>query len=255
LSETTDVGGAADVFLSVLKNIWDWVERVTSAVWSGLEWPHAVLIIFLVAIFCYRLEFKALIERILEIGPSGLKLQPPASQPSQPDGVEPRAVVDGSIPVAGELPPAPTNKGIPLPPTIVFPEQMRLNKEGILHEVAEMSDTEAKSYLITMLAFCRAMWSFEFCYANIFGGQIRLLQMLNQRIGRSIHMQEVNTIWATHQEQVKPVLDLWSAEQYLSYLSQNGLVEISADTVKLTIKGAEFVLWLTHFGRPLEKPW
>ena len=253
LSEATETIGAGTDFLSAIATVWEWFERLTSTIWSGLGWPHAVLIIFLFTITCYRLELKALIERVLEFGPSGVKLQAPVFQAPLPDRSEPIAPRASSN--AEELPPAPRDKGIPLPPTIVFPEQMRLFKEGIMREVADMSDLEAKSYLIPMLAMARSMFNFEFCYSCIFGGQIRLLQMLNQRPGKTIQMSEVYSYWTIHQEQVKPVLSLWTADQYLSYLFQNGLVERIDDALKLTVKGAEFVLWMTQYGRPLDKPW
>lgn len=253
LSETTEATGAGTDFFSGVAIVWEWLERLISSIWSGLGWPHAVLIIFLLTITCYRLEFKALIERVLEFGPSGVKLQAPVFQAPLPDRSEP--IASGAIPIAKELPPAPRDKGIPLPPTIVFPEQMRLSKEAIMREVADMSDLEAKSYLIPMLAMARSMFNFEFCYSCIFGGQIRLLQMLNQRPGRAIAMNEVYSYWNIHQEQTKPVLNLWTADQYLSYLFQNGLVERMDDTLRLTTKGAEFVLWMTQYGRPLDRPW
>jgi hypothetical protein len=254
MSDTTEVGSASAIILSVVTIIWGWIERLTSAIWTGLGWPHAVLIIFLIAIGCYRLEIKALIERVLEFGPAGVKLQPPV-QPSPLERADPSAAAVSSSSSTGELSPPPRNKGIPMPEIIVFPEQIKFWKEAILREVSDMSDTEAKSYLIPCLAMSRSMYVFEFCYSNIFGGQIRLLHILNQRIGKSVSTQEINYFWAAHQEQTKPVLDLWSADQYLSYLLQNGLIEKTEDLVKLTIKGAEFVLWLTHFGRPLDKPW
>lgn len=124
-----------------------------------------------------------------------------------------------------------------------------------MREVADMSDLEAKSYLIPMLAMARSMFHFEFCYSCIFGGQIRLLQILNQRPGKTIPMHEVDSFWAIHQEQTKPVLSLWTADQYLTYLFQNGLIERIDDALKLTTKGIEFVLWMTLYGRPLDRPW
>lgn len=255
MNDATEIDGAAAIALSVITVVWSWIEQLISSIWTGLGWPHAVLIIFLISISCYRQEMKALIERVLEFGPSGVKLQPPVFQPASLERAAPSNAAESLSASAGELLPPPPNKGIPMPSVIVFPEQMKFWREGILSEVADMSDAEAKSYLIPMLALSRSMWTFEFCYSNIFGGQIRLLHILNQRIGKSVSVQEINTFWAAHQEQTKPVLDLWTADQYLSYLIQNGLIEKQDELITLTRKGAEFILWLTHFGRPLDRPW
>jgi hypothetical protein len=132
---------------------------------------------------------------------------------------------------------------------------MRLSQEAVSNEVSGMTDSEAKTYLIPRLAMARSMYVFENCYSCIFGGQIRLLQIINQRPGKSLTMQEVYSFWLALQEQQKPVLNLWSGDQYLNYLIQNGLVLRGADAVELTTKGTEFVLWLTQYGRPLERPY
>lgn len=235
---------------------WNWLERITDSFWTGLGWPHAVLIIFIIAIACYRQEFKALIERILEIGPGGFKLQPPTVSTPQSGNLE---VPDPQAPLSAttvnSMPPAKIEgRPFPLPP-IVFPEQMRLAKEQIALETAGMSDSQAKEYLIPMLAICRSLWTFENCYSCIFGGQIKLLQTLNQRHGRSMPMLEVNGYWITHQDQVKPILNLWTVDQYLQYLISNGLITRTIDSIQLTVKGGEFLLWLVNYSRPLDRPW
>ena len=255
MSEASEAVSGGAAFVSAVASMWDWFERLVSSFWGGLGWPHAVLIIFLFAIGCYRQEFKALIERILEFGPGGIKLQAPVFQASRVERTETSVVTVEVSPPNIESPPGIRNKGIPLPPTIVFPEQMRLSQEGISKEVSEMTDSEAKTYLIPMLAMARSMFEFENCYSCIFGGQIRLLQIINQRPGKSLSMQEVYSYWTTHQEQTKPVLNLWTADQYLNYLIQKGLLFRGADAIQLTTKGTEFVLWLTHYGRPLDRPW
>lgn len=235
---------------------WNWLERITDSFWIGLGWPHAVLIIFIIAIACYRQEFKALIERILEIGPGGFKLQPPTISTPQSGNIE-TPDTHTPVPVAAVTSmQAIKIEGTPITlPPIVFPEQMRIAKEAIPGEIAGMSDSQAKEYLIPMLAFTRAIWIFENCYSCIFGGQIRLLQALNQRYGRSMPMLEVTGYWLAHQEQLKPILNLWNADQYLQYLISNGLINRTIDSIQLTVKGGEFLLWLVNYSRPLDRPW
>jgi hypothetical protein len=255
VNEASEAVGFSATLVSAAVSIWLWFEQLISTLWSSLGWPHAVLIMFLLSVSCYRLEFKALIERILEFGPGGIKLQAPVFQASRVESAEVRVADIEASPLSFVSPPAIQNKGIPLPPTIVFPEQMRLSQEAVSNEVSGMTDSEAKTYLIPRLAMARSMYVFENCYSCIFGGQIRLLQIINQRPGKSLTMQEVYSFWLALQEQQKPVLNLWSGDQYLNYLIQNGLVLRGADAVELTTKGTEFVLWLTQYGRPLERPY
>lgn len=235
---------------------WAWLERITDSFWIGLGWPHAVLIIFVIAIANYRQEFKALIERILEIGPGGFKLQPPAI--GAPQSNIPEVPEAQAVSLVAPVSSTPLEKAygnpISLPP-IVFPEQVRLAKDQIAGEIAGMSESQAKEYLIPMLAISRSIWVFENCYSCIYGGQIRLLQMLNQRHGRSMPIFEVNSYWAAHQEQQRPVLNLWTVDQYLHYLIFNGLIIRTIESIQLTVKGNEFLLWLINYSRPLDRPW
>ncbi|NWA41108.1 hypothetical protein HX871_18855 [Pseudomonas reactans] len=240
----------------ILVSSWSWLERITDSFWTGLTWPHAVLIIFIIAVACYRREFKALIERISEIGPVGFTLQPPIIETVQSGNIETPGPQKQPSSARLNTTPAAKIEGNPIPlPPIVFPEQMRIAKELIGSEIAGMSDDEAKEYLIPMLAISRSLWVFENCYACIFGGQIRLLQMLNQQPGRSMSILGVNSYWLHHQAQVKPILDLWTSEQYLQYLTNNGLIARSIDSIQLTVKGAEFLLWLVNYSRPVDRPW
>jgi hypothetical protein len=50
-----------DVINSVLDAVvilWGWIEKVCSAFWGGLEWPHAVLIIFVSLVYIFKPEIK-----------------------------------------------------------------------------------------------------------------------------------------------------------------------------------------------------
>lgn len=248
-----------DEIISGVASTGIWLGGIISSFWAGLTWPHTVLIIFVLMMVFYRQELRALIERILEIGPSGFKLQPPVlgSQqnvskkldlPSSEPATVPKPLPDIS-------PPKQESEGHPIPlPPIVFPEQMATSKKHVEYEIAGMPDDKARGYLADSLALTRSLWVFENCYGCIFGGQIRLLQIMNQRPARTITFQEINYYWVAHQEQVKPTLDLWNAEGYLQYLVTNGLVVRTGETLTMTNKGAEFLLWLVHYGRPLDRP-
>ncbi|MNJ38261.1 hypothetical protein D3C77_331040 [compost metagenome] len=251
--EGKDLSPLTQTVLEIIVNIWGWLENFVYQAWSGLEWPHSVLIIFLFVVVIYKAELKALLERILELGPGGIKLQPqvvPRFIPSAPEEDGPAKKPSVDAPRVDLTP-----KGIPLPPFDYISEQMKLGIDLINSEISGMDDGEAKEYLIPRLALSRTYWIFESIYAQIFGGQIKFLQILNQRPGKSISQAEIYSYWALHKEQVKPVLDSWSSEQYLLYLSQNGLVFQDAAGARLTNKGVEFLLWLTHLGKPQERPW
>ena len=51
--------------------------------WGGLDWPHAILIIFSVVVVFFRGEIKGVIPRIKRIGADGFEVESPVP-PVQP---------------------------------------------------------------------------------------------------------------------------------------------------------------------------
>ena len=240
----------------VIAVFWEWLERAVSLFWSGLGWPHTILLIFVIAMAFYRQEIRALIERILEIGPGGFKLLPPPVSTLHSEKIESSELQVPMPTSVAHSPALPAAEGSPLPlPPVIFPEQLRISKGYVTTETAGMSDAQAKEYLTSMLSFSRVTNMFENCYSMIFGGQLKLLQLLNQRPGWSISLSELNSIWASHQNQIKPLLDLWTTDQYLQYLINHGLIVRVADSIQMTTKGSEFLIWLVSYSRPLERPY
>ena len=79
-SVTNDSG---TIFIENVVSIWGWLQGVVSAFWGGLDWPHAILIIFSVVIIFFRGEIKGVIPRIKRIGADGFEVESPVP-PVQP---------------------------------------------------------------------------------------------------------------------------------------------------------------------------
>lgn len=259
-----------EFYFSVISAGWSWGHDLVSGFWSGLQWPHSVLIITVLFFSLCHKEFKSLVGRMLEVGPSGAKFhpQPPPQSPeltSEPKVITAElrealatATVIATATVteaAVEIPdPPPAGNEVPLPNPIVFPNQMKIYENGIKYEVAGKSESEALEYILPRYAIYRALFDFEECYSQIFGGQLKLLQIMNQRGLGGISLAELDNLWALHQAQTKPVFDEWNLAAYLNYIRFKGLVIDVGPNVILSIRGKEFVSWLTQYGKPLDKP-
>jgi hypothetical protein len=254
---------AWSILVLIAGAFWTKFESVVAAFWEGLQWPHAVLIITTLFFILCKREFKSLVGRILEVGPTGAKFHPIAPSqsatlslaptPSTPATNEPALELE--IEQALEALPETLHQdnGIPLPSPIVFPLQMKIYEDRLRYEIQGKSDAEALAYIIPRYAIYRALHDFEEAYSLMFGGQIRFLQQLNQRLGSGFSEIEIKNMWEAHQAQCKPTFDNWTSAMYLSYLRMKGLITDLNGSVVLTARGKEFVDWMTHFGRPVDK--
>lgn len=246
----------------IIKSTWTWAETVIAAVWAGLQWPHAVLIITIIFFMQCNKEFKSLVGRMLEVGPTGAKFHPVApSQSAQPSLAPTAAPAALDVPInpnglhAGSgwsetrLP----DNGIPLPNPIVFPLQMKIYEDGVRHEIQGKSDKDALAYLIPRYAIYRVLFDFEEAYSLMFGGQIRFLHQLNQRLYGGFSQLEIKNMWEAHQSQFKPTFDQWTSDMYLNYLRMKGLIVDMNGSVFLTPRGKEFISWMIQYSRPFDR--
>ncbi|MGQ7814623.1 hypothetical protein ACUTAH_02920 [Metapseudomonas furukawaii] len=231
-----------------------WISNVVSGFWQGLEWPHAFLITSAVVISSFKEEIRKLIPDLNELGPGGLKFSGKQSPAQSEHADEPRIAIPAGEPSEGAVSAPRLGRGIPIPP-IAFQSTVDASKEFIANEVSDLSDPEAKDYLRKWLAFTRVMWDFENIYTNIFGGQIKYLQILNDRVGMGLSIEEARGIWEAHQTQQKPHLDNWTFEQYLNFLKVRTLIEEIDGRIHIHVRGKDFLLWMTQYSRTFDRAW
>lgn len=246
---------------SVVERIWLFINKLVSAVWSGLEWPHAAILIFSLLLINYKSEIGAFIQRVEEVGPGGFKagkLVPPVSASQAEtipghDGAEGSSAVQeaASTEVAPSVPHIPR---VPLPP-IYFPAQMNQVRHWIVEELERVPEAEKTDYLLDHLSYCRVWADFESLYSTAFGGQLNLLSEINLNFANGMPLVVVENLWKSHQAKLKPALDDWTLDQYTYLLKSRFVITENEGYLSITPKGREFLAWMSASGKTLNKPW
>ncbi|MHB0825140.1 hypothetical protein ACYCFL_05850 [Stutzerimonas nitrititolerans] len=246
--------------------LWQLGRDVISAIWGGLEWPHAVLIIFCLLVLLFKTEIRSFLARMHELGPQGIKAQqipPPidihgATAAPSADSDAPPA--DSGVPVVDSGAPSTGSdsggaSGVPIPP-IYFPAVMHATEKNIDKELEGVPDT--RSYLVKHLAYARVSYDFESIYSMAYGGQLGLLNLLNMNFMTGLTDQQLEQQWQEHKSKTRPVFESWTKEQYMSFLFARDLIHYQGHipgTIGITIKGREFLAWLSMNSRSLDRAW
>ncbi|WP_179027673.1 hypothetical protein [Pseudomonas hunanensis] len=226
--------------------------------WAGFGWPHMAF--FSVLFFCifFRKHISKLFDRVSKISASGAEF---ANAPS-PIDVQSAPEVPSENPSTGGDPESTSNSppvralghGIPLAPFGV--NHTRAIASGYIEqEIINVPESDLKDYLVSHLSMMRVLWDFESIYSAIFGGQIALLKHLNVRMLAGVSKQEVEALWDDHKASLAPHLDQWALDQYLNFLFLRALIEVNGTNYRISIKGHEFLVWMTQCSKPEEKQW
>ncbi|MDR7109240.1 hypothetical protein [Pseudomonas frederiksbergensis] len=220
-------------FIAGVVATWNWFERLFVALWSGLGWPQAVLIMFCIAVVYFKAEIRNILPRIKSIGADGFELESPQPQ-IQPSVKQ------------GELKAIPAGE---------FPHSFEIVSELVKKQIEEMSEKDALLFLLSDDVSWRVLWYFENIYSFIFGGQIKFLALLNQRGVAGVSLSEATREWEVHKENNKPQMDDWEMQPYLNFLVVKELIVIAGEEIKITITGKEFLMWMTKYGRSADRLW
>ena len=220
-------------FISGVIAVWEWIQTLVSALWSGLGWPHAVLIMFCIGVCYFRGEIKNVIPRIKRIGTDGFEVE------SQSPPVQPFSKDD-------EVRNAPRGD---------FPHTFAIALGHVNREIESKSEAEALQYLTVDDAGWRVLWYFEGIYSYIFGGQIQLLQLLNQRGTFGLSIVEAEREWEGYKDRFKPNLDELEMDTFLGFLITKELIVKTESAITITLTGNEFLQWMIKFGRSTNRPW
>jgi hypothetical protein len=233
LNGATDSGDGWSGFLAGVIATWEWFERLFVGLWSGLGWPHAALIMFLITVYFFKNEIKNVISRIKKVSTDGFELESPLPQiqPSVNQG-ELKIVSDGE-----------------------FPHSCGIVLDIVKKQIEGKSDQDALSFLLSDDVGWRVLWYFENIYSFIFGGQIKFLELLNQRGVTGVSLAEAKREWEVHKENNKPHMDEWEMQPYLNFLIVKELIVIDDEEIKITITGKEFLIWMTKNGRSPNRLW
>lgn len=206
-----------------------------AAIIASIGWPQAALLfaLFFVAIFFRQLQ--RFIDRVQSVSKHGITTADiPKSQVAE---TKKKAVED----------------------------LMRLGDSTLLKELeaAIFSDLECKGLEITgdtvrvlthHLAATQMALEFEQVHSVIFGSQIFLLKKLNEFIGNGLDPIYLQKHFDNAQNLFSEGLGDWTLEKYLNFLLNRVLIRMDSGKYHITVRGAEFLIWLIRMGRSENRP-
>lgn len=204
-------------------------------------WPQVALLLLVLLGWKFKTPFTQLIDRIEFAGPSGVKLR----APSQPNNPLPKTAAPSTPPVPGEL------------PIIAVQKQNIINDLNHNPLYAHLDEEQKKQVLIQNLAFFQFSAWFEREYRDIFGSQIRLLKILQQRRPDGISKIDVQKYIESLASQYPKLYEngeqFSSPDVYMAFLKATGAVREENDTYFVEDLGSGFLIWLAASGLSEEK--
>ena len=159
----------------------------------------------------------------------------------------------GSSDTLGEVLPSDqsTKEGLPILEQSLTPAQ-RAIRDTVKKELEDYPEKDRSEILVAAVAKERLLRHFTAAYSNMFGSQIRSLEILNQRNGR-ITLDEASKEYSELQKEI-PELSSWTLERYISYLRRFQLIDLDSENIFLTDIGRDFIIWLNAVGADKNKP-
>ena len=118
-----------------------------------------------------------------------------------------------------------------------------------------MSEQDTLHFLLNDDISWRVLCYFENTYSYIFGGQIRLLELLNARGTIGLSLADAAREWEAHKERNKPHMDDWEMQPYLNFMIAKDLIVMDQVAIKITATGKEFLMWMLKYGRSADRLW
>ncbi|MBN2742211.1 MAG: hypothetical protein JXR35_15060 [Rhodobacteraceae bacterium] len=125
-------------------------------------------------------------------------------------------------------------------------------RDHIAQDLNRFPDERREEILTIELALERLQKHFALAYANIFGSQIRALELLNQRQGR-VSLSVAEDEFANLKREYEAFRD-WSLPRYLQFLEDFNFVSVKDGSVEITPVGKDFIIWLDFHGLSKDRP-
>jgi len=174
----------------------------------------------------FRKQIIPLFSKVKSIGPSGISLDL-AGQKSKPE-VDPKAEAEALMRQLDSVLVRQLEDNI----------KMEFGKKNLL-------GAEGVPVLIRYLAALSIAYNFSEIYRIIFGSQLSLLDYLNTQ-----HPQPIEALRPFYNSvaSVYPFYKEYSFEQWLGYLKSQLLIRDDSGSISITVKGREFLAFLTQLG-------
>ncbi len=105
--------------------------------------------------------------------------------------------------------------------------------------------SDRERYLIRYSATVLGTALFEYLWWQIFGSQLRLMQTLNSK---ALPLEDARRYYDEGAQNRPEFYKAYSFEQWLAFLREAIFIVESGSTVQITIRGREFLKYLTHCG-------
>lgn len=120
-------------------------------------------------------------------------------------------------------------------------------ENGVRAAAPQNDPTARESYFVRIISVGSIAYLYDIIWAYIYRSQIFLLMDLNRRI---LPLYEVKTYYTRAANENAVVYAHYSFEQWMSFLRNYVLtIQLPGDTLGITIRGKDFLKYLTHFGR------
>ena len=190
---------------------------------QALAWPAVAVY----AIHVFREPAISLFERIRSARVFGVSIETPAEQQSAEEISDPAESI---------------KEFMAIPETHLIREGEE-NIRNVLQERGHEVTTNLDKMLLRNLTDTFIQLGFERTYRYIFGNQIRLLKSLNTAGQQSRELMEKYFEGVKSQ---RADLKDWDLDQYLQFLFNETLIRLDGDVYGITIKGQEFLMWITR---------
>lgn len=194
----------------------------------NLAWPAVVLIVALVAIFVFRSQLGALIQRTKRVGRTGLETY--ETQPSQP--ADEKKAIDDFFRTFDN-------------PLLLEAEQHILND---LKERKLESTSDREKALVRSLASVNIIFHFERVHSAIWASQLALLRFLNSREGGA----DVTDLVGFYEmgKKENPVwYENYPFDRWIGFLQSFNLVTKQNSCFFISVAGREFLKYLVAAGK------
>lgn len=195
----------------------------------------AVVILGIAFFFIFRQSIAALIGRIRSITKSGISTDP--SQKAGTSERDPRAEAETLMRALDSA-------------------LIREVEEGIKSDLGQRNllGAEAVPVLVRYLAGMQIAMGFEESYRLIWGSQLNLLTYLNtQSDGQPT--EATRLFYTLASSQYPEAYDGYSFEAWLGFLRDHLLLREDGGRLRITVRGREFLAYLTRMGRTYAKAW
>jgi hypothetical protein len=217
---------------------------------GSLAYPLVVLILGLVGMVLFKRPLSNLINRSHKLGLGGLEASASPPQQMTAESSSTITAVEAGTKTFEEFQQAMSQYRYPTAVQKVEEFRREVSLESVTHDQLLTIVTEMAGYVMMTV-------DFERIYTLIFGSQIALLAELNGVFAIGSTRARARAFYDHTSSETPGIFENFSFEQWLGFLTANGLVtlEHNGEILKITGVGRDFLRYLVQAGKQTFKPY